>query len=63
VKRYMISVSAYDKDGKRLNGNTWAIDAENQRDAIELAKSKQWTNVATVKVVAKIGAVFDRKQH
>ncbi|GLQ52491.1 hypothetical protein GCM10010872_39400 [Dyella flava] len=40
MKRYMVSVTAYDKDGKRPNGNTWAIDAENQRDAIELAKSK-----------------------
>lgn len=61
MKRYMISVTAYDKDGKRLNGNTWAIDAENQRDAIELAKSKQWANVATTRVVAKVGAIIDRK--
>lgn len=62
MKRYMISVSAYDKGGKRLNGNTWAIDAENQLSAVELAKSKQWTNVATVKVTAKVGAIFDRRK-
>ncbi|WP_133239987.1 hypothetical protein [Limnohabitans planktonicus] len=58
---YAIEAVAYDKDGRRLNGNTHNIEADNQRDAIEIAKSRQKSQVGTVRVETKILRVSDRK--
>jgi hypothetical protein len=61
VKRFMISAVAYDKDGKRLSGNTHAIDAETQRDAIQIAESRQRVVAGTVRVETKVNAVYDKR--
>lgn len=61
MKRYMISAVAYDKDGKRLSGNTHAIDAETQREAIQIAESRQKAVKGTVRVETKVNAVYDKK--
>jgi len=61
MPRYMISAVAYDKDGKRLSGNTHAIDAETQRDAIQIAESRQRVVKGTVHVATKVNAVYGKK--
>ena len=51
---YTIEAVAYDKDGRRLNGNTHKVEASNQRDALEMAKQRQRTNIATAKVEVRV---------
>jgi hypothetical protein len=55
----MIEAVAYDKDGKRLGGNMHSINAETQRDAVEIAKSRQRANVATSKVTARVVGIYE----
>lgn len=57
---YSIEAVAYDKDGRRLNGNTHKIEASSQSDAIEVAKSRQMTQSGTVRVDAKVLRVSDK---
>lgn len=57
---YSIEAVAFDKDGRRLNGNTHKIEASNQSDALEIAKQRQRTNVATARVEVRILRVSDR---
>jgi hypothetical protein len=54
MPQYVIEAVAYDKNGKRLNGNVHNIDAANQRDAEKIAKSKQSFQVETAKVETKV---------
>jgi len=46
---------------KRLSGNTHAIDAETQRDAIQIAESRQRVVKGTVHVATKVNAVYGKK--
>lgn len=62
MKRYVIEAVAYDRDGKRLDGNTHTIDAERQMDAIEIAKSRQRANVATVDVRARVLGIYENNK-
>lgn len=59
MKRYMIEAVAYASDGRRLNGNTHSITAETQRDAIEIAKSRQRHQVETERVETRVHAIYD----
>jgi hypothetical protein len=60
MPRYNIEAVAYDKNGRRLNGNTHGIDAANQRDALEIAKSRQRSHVDTAKVEVRVLSVYDK---
>ena len=57
---YSIEAVAYDKDGRRLNGNTHKIEASTQSDALEIAKQRQRTHVATAKVEVRVLRVSDK---
>lgn len=54
MHRYTIEAVAYDKDGRRLNGNVHTIDAEFQRDAEHNAESRQRYQVGTVRVETRV---------
>jgi len=56
---YTIAADAYDKDGRRINGNTHKIEASNQRDALEMAKQRQKTQTETVRVEVRVLRVSD----
>jgi hypothetical protein len=60
MPRYSIEAVAYDKDGRRLNGNTHTIDAPNQREATEIAKSRQRSQVGTVRVETRVLHISDK---
>lgn len=51
---YGIEAVAYDKDGRRLNGNTHTIVADNMRDAERIAASRQKFHVGTVRVETRV---------
>ncbi len=57
---YSIEAVAYDKDGRRLNGNIHKVEASSQSDAIEIAKSRQMSQVGTVRVETKVLRVSDK---
>ncbi len=54
MPRYVIEAVAYDKNGRRLNGNTHTIEAATQRDAEKIAESRQKFQVETAKVETRV---------
>lgn len=54
MARYQVEAVAYDKDGRRLNGNTHSIDADSASEAERIAASRQKSHVGTAKVETKI---------
>ena len=54
MAKYGIEAVAYAADGRRLNGNTHMIEADNQRDAEAIAKSRQKSQVETVRVETRL---------
>ncbi|MBC3807878.1 MULTISPECIES: hypothetical protein [Undibacterium] len=54
MARYGVEAVAYDKDGRRLNGNTHSIDASSAAEAERIAASRQKFQVGTVKVETRI---------
>jgi hypothetical protein len=54
MPRYTIEAVAYDKDGRRLNGNVHTIDAEFQRDAERNAESRQKFQAGTARVETRV---------
>jgi hypothetical protein len=54
MARYSIEAVAYDKDGRRLNGNTHTVEADSQRDAEKIAESRQKSHVDTHRVETRV---------
>jgi hypothetical protein len=54
MAKYQIEAVAYDKNGKRLNGNTHSIEASTLAEAERIAKSRQKHNVDTAKVETRL---------
>jgi hypothetical protein len=54
MPRYTIEAVAYDKDGRRLNGNTHNVQAASQRDAERIAESKQKFQAGTTRVETRV---------
>ena len=57
---YNLQAVAYDKDGKRLSGNAHKVEASSQSDAIEIAKGRQSSDSAMVRVEVKVISVSDK---
>ena len=58
VRKYKIEAIAYDKDG-RLGGNCHSITAATQRDAEVIAKSRQRSQVETVRVETHVTGIYE----
>lgn len=56
MKKYQYSVEAiaYDKDGKRLNGNNVSVHADSDSEAEKIAAQGQKWQVGTAKVETRI---------
>ena len=54
MARYQVEAVAYDKDGRRLNGNTHSIDANSEAEAERIAASRQTFQVGTAKIETRI---------
>lgn len=54
MKYYTVGADAYDKDGRRLNGNTHKVQANSASEAERIAASKQKFQVGTHRVETKI---------
>ena len=54
MTRYAVVAEAYDKDGRRLNGNTHQIEADSSEEAERIATSRQKSQVGTVRVETRI---------
>lgn len=55
MPKYTIEAVAYDKDGRRLNGNVHnSIEAATQRDAERIAESRQKFQTGTVRVETRV---------
>lgn len=54
MPRYVIVAEAFNKEGRRLNGNTHNIEADTQRDAEQIAKSRQRVHVDTHRVEVRV---------
>jgi len=59
MRTYVVVAEAYDKDGKKLNGNTHNIKATSASDAERMAASGQKFQVGTVKVETRIISTRD----
>ena len=54
MAKYHVQAVAYDKDGRRLNGNTHSVEASSDRDAERIASTRQRSHVETVRVETRI---------
>ena len=54
MARYQVEAVAYDKDGRRLNGNTHSVEASSSAEAERIAASRQKSQVGTVRVETRI---------
>lgn len=62
VRKYMIEATAYDKNGRRLGGNCHSITAATQRDAESIAKSRQRSQVETVRVETRVIGIYENNK-
>lgn len=60
MKYYTVGADAYDKNGRRLNGNTHKVQANSASEAERIAASKQKFEVETHRVETKILSVSDK---
>jgi hypothetical protein len=62
MRKYMIEAIAYDKNGRRLSGNCHSISAATQRDAEAIAKSRQRSQVETVRVETRVTGIYENNK-